>query len=70
MASLSGTAISTEDINPTRPPNHLLQNRLDNSHTIVTLLPDNTIKYDVKNYPYSNIRQSHESRNIEIKSNY
>jgi hypothetical protein len=70
MASKSGTAISTEDINPIRPPNHMLQNLLDNSHTIVTLLPDNTIKYNVKNYPYSNIRQNPRSTAIEIKSNY
>ena len=45
MASKSGTAISTEDINPTRPPNHMLQNLLDNLHTIVTFLPDDTAKY-------------------------
>jgi hypothetical protein len=70
MASKSGTAISTEDINPTRPPNHLLQDLLDNSHTIATLLPDDAAKYNVKNYPYSNIRQNSESREIEIKSNY
>jgi hypothetical protein len=70
MASKSGNAISTEDINPTRPPNQLLQDLLDNSHTIATLLPDDITKYNVKNYPYSNIRQNPESREIEIKSNY
>ena len=69
-ALLSGNAISTEDINPTRPPNQLLQDLLDNSHTIATLLPDDITKYNVKNYPYSNIRQNPESREIEIKSNY
>jgi hypothetical protein len=70
MASKSGTAISTEDINPTRPPNHMLQNLLDNSHTIATFLPDDTAKYYAKNYPYSDIRQNPRSTAIEIKSNY
>jgi hypothetical protein len=70
MASKSGTAISTEDINPTRPPNHLLQDLLDNSHTIATLLPDDTAKYNIKNYPYSDIRQNPRPTEIEVKSNY
>jgi Dolichyl-phosphate-mannose-protein mannosyltransferase len=70
MASKSGSAISTEDINPTRPPNHRLQDLLDNSHTIDTFLPDDTAKYNVKSYPYLNMRQTPESREITIKSNY
>jgi hypothetical protein len=70
MASKSGTAISTEDINPTRPPNHSLQDLLDNSHTIAIFLPDDTIKYYAKNYPYLDIRQNPRSTAIEIKSNY
>ena len=70
MASKSGTAISTEDINPTRPPNHSLQDLLDNSHTIAIFLPDDTAKYYAKNYPYLDIRQNPRSTAIEIKSNY
>ena len=70
MASKSGTAISTEDINPTRPPNHMLQNLLDNSHTIATFLPDDTAKYYAENYPYLDIRQNPRPTAIEIKSNY
>jgi hypothetical protein len=70
MASKSGTAISTEDINPTRPPNHSLQDLLDNSHTIAIFLPDDTAKHYAKNYPYLDIRQNPRSTAIEIKSNY
>ena len=70
MASKSGTAISTEDINPTRPPNHMLQNLLDNSHTIATFLPDDTAKYMLKIILIRIYGKTLESTAIEIKSNY
>jgi hypothetical protein len=62
IGSISGTT--------NRPPNSLMQELLDNSHTIATLLPDDTTKYNVNDYPYSNMRQIPKPTEIKIKSNY
>jgi hypothetical protein len=62
MQSISGTA--------NRPPNPLMKSLYENSQTIDTVVPDDNTKYNVKNYPYSNMLQNPRSKEIEIRSNY
>jgi hypothetical protein len=62
MQSISGTS--------TRAPNALMKYLYENSHIIDTIVPDDKTKYNVKEYPYSNMRQNPRSTQIEIRSNY
>ena len=48
----------------------LMKSLYDNSQTIDTLIPDDKTKYNVKNYPYANLKQSPRAKEIEIRSNY
>jgi hypothetical protein len=48
----------------------LMKSLYNNSQTIDTVVPDDKTKYNVKNYPYSNLRQTPAAKVIEIRSNY
>jgi hypothetical protein len=49
----------------------LMKSLYDNSQTIDILVPDDKTKYNVKHYPYSNMRQNPgAAKEIEIRSNY
>ena len=62
MQSISGTS--------NRAPNALMKYLYENSHIIDTIVPDDKTKYNLKEYPYSNMRQNPRSTEIEIRSNY
>jgi hypothetical protein len=41
------------------------------THLIETIKPDNPIpKYDIKSYPYTNLKTSPVSKEINIRANY
>ena len=56
--------------NTERGSSTLMNSLYDNSQTIDILVPDDNTKYNLKKYPYSNMRQNPGAKEIEIRSNY